>query len=85
MDIPLGRPGSISLMRFLTRSMTSRAFSPWRMTMMPDTASPVPSRSDTPRRRSGPMVTWPMSRMRIGVPPSLADTTMLSKSATDCA
>ena len=30
-------------------------------------------------------VTWPMSRMRIGVPLSLAETTMLSKSAIDCA
>ena len=65
--------------------MTSSAFSPWRMTTMPETASPVPSRSETPRRRSGPTTTWPMSRMRIGVPLSLADTTMISKSAIDLA
>ena len=65
--------------------MTSSAFSPWRMTMMPETASPVPSRSETPRRRSGPSATWPMSRTRIGVPLSLAETTMFSKSATDWA
>ena len=72
-------------MRSLTRSITSTAFSPWRITTIPDTTSPVPSRSATPRRRSGPTVTLPMSRIRIGVPLSLADTTMLSKSAIDVA
>ena len=42
----------------------------WRMTTMPETTSPLPSRSASPRRRSGPTVTWPMSRIRIGVPGS---------------
>ena len=83
--MPGGKPGSIWRMRSLTRSITSTAFSPWRITTIPDTTSPVPSRSATPRRRSGPTVTSPMSRIRIGVPLSLADTTMLSKSATDFA
>ncbi len=80
---PAGRPGSIWRIFSLTRSMTSSAFSPWRMTMMPETASPVPSRSETPRRMSGPRVTCPMSFTRIGVPFSLAETTTLSMSATD--
>ncbi len=52
---PEGRPGSISLILALTLSMTSRAFWPWRMMTMPETASPLPSRSETPLRRSGPM------------------------------
>ena len=39
-----------------TRSMTLSAFSPWRMTTMPPTVSPRPSRSATPRRMSGPSV-----------------------------
>ncbi len=51
--MPLGRPGSICRIFCLTRSITSRAFSPWRMTMMPAPASPVPSRSEAPRRLSG--------------------------------
>jgi hypothetical protein len=42
--------------------------SPCRMMTMPDTTSPVPSRSAAPRRRSGPSTTSPMSLTRIGVP-----------------
>ena len=41
----------------LTRSMTARAFSPERMTTMPPTTSPRPSRSAMPRRRLGPTCT----------------------------
>ena len=55
------------------------------MTTFPDTTSPSPSIPPRPAGRSGPTVTWPMSRIRIGVPLSLADTTMLSKSAIDFA
>src|SRR6476659_8620354 len=61
-SIPAGMPGLIWRMRSLTRSITSTAFCPWRMTTTPDTTSPLPSRSASPRRRSGPTVTWPMSR-----------------------
>ena len=39
------------------RSMTLSAFSPWRITTMPPTTSPSPSRSATPRRISGPSAT----------------------------
>ena len=43
-----GRQAGLDLLdlRFLTRSITSSAFSPWRMTTMPETTSPAPSRSD---------------------------------------
>ena len=77
---PLGRPGSISRIFAFTRSITSRAFCPWRMMTMPETTSPLPSRSDAPRRRSGPTATVPMSLTRMGVPVSLAETTISSKS-----
>ncbi len=71
------RPRSILA---LTRSMTSRAFWPCRMTTMPETTSPWPSSSATPRRMSGPRATFPRSLIRIGVPLGLAETTMSSKS-----
>ena len=54
--------------------MTSSALLPWRMMTMPETASPVPSRSAAPRRISGPSTTSPTSLMRMGVPFSLART-----------
>ena len=44
------------------------------MMTMPETTSPLPSRSATPLRISGPSTTSPMSLMRIGVPESLAET-----------
>ena len=65
---PSGRPGSSSLILAFTRSMTRSAFSPWRMTTIPETTSPWPFRSATPRRMSGPNVTLPISRTRIGTP-----------------
>ena len=41
----------------LTRSITSRTFSPNRTTTMPAATSPLPSRSARPRRISGPSAT----------------------------
>jgi len=55
----LRSPGSICLIFFFTRSITSSAFSPWRMTMMPETTSPVPSRSET---RAGCRDPWTPGR-----------------------
>ena len=77
---PAGKPGSISLSFALTRSMTSMTFCPCLMMTIPDTTSPAPSRSETPRLRSGPVTTLPISLMRIGEPFSLAASTMFSKS-----
>ncbi len=51
-----------------TRSMVASAFSPYRMTTMPPTTSPRPSRSATPRRTSGAMCTSATSATRTGVP-----------------
>ncbi len=65
---PGGSDGSISFSRAFTRSMTSSAFSPLRITTMPPTASPLPSRSVMPRRISGPSDTRPMSPTVSGVP-----------------
>ena len=67
----------------LTPSITFRAFSPKRMTMMPPTASPFPSSSATPRRMSGPRRTCATSRTRIGVPREFAPSETFSMSATD--
>src|SRR5919201_207116 len=80
---PGGSPGSMSRILALTRSMTSRAFSPSRMMTMPETASPFPSRWETPLLRSGPSTTSPTSLTRMGVPPSPAPSAMLSRSATE--
>ena len=66
----------------MTRLITLRAFSPCRMTTMPPTVSPRPSRSETPRRISGPISTRPTSRSSTGVPPAPTFTTICSKSAT---
>ncbi len=85
MLIPCGSPGVTCRILSFTRPMTSRAFWPCRITTMPETTSPVPSRSATPRRRSGPSATWPRSRTRMGVPFSLTATTIRSKSASDVA
>ena len=41
-----------------------------RMTTMPETTSPSPFRSATPRRRSGPVTTSPTSLTRTGAPAS---------------
>ena len=49
---PSGRPGFSSSIRALTPSITSSAFSPKRATTMPDTTSPSPLSSATPRRSS---------------------------------
>ena len=68
MRIPGGRDGVISLNFSLTRSITASAFSPYRMTTMPPTTSPLPSSSATPRRMSGPIVTCATSCTVIGVP-----------------
>ena len=68
MVAPSGSDGLTSSSRCLTRSMTARAFSPWRITTTPPATSPLPSRSLTPRRISGPSATWPTSRTRTGVP-----------------
>ena len=54
---PGGSDGSISFSFSLTRSITASAFSPLRITTMPPTTSPFPSRSVTPRRISGPRET----------------------------
>ena len=59
--------------------MTSRAFSAWRMTTMPPTASPLPSRSAMPRRISGPSATDATSRSRTGVPRSSVLSTTCSE------
>ena len=82
---PAGSDGSSSFSRALTRSITRSAFSPWRMTMMPVTVSPVPSRSATPRRMSGPSVTVPMSRTRTADPDSDRARTMFPMSSVDVA
>jgi hypothetical protein len=47
---PSGSPAATSLSRALTASITVRAFWSCRMTMMPETTSPVPSRSARPLR-----------------------------------
>ena len=80
---PAGSDGSISFNRAFTRSMTSRAFSPLRITTMPPTASPFPSRSEMPLRISGPSDTRPMSPMVSGVPFSFVLTTIFPMSSTD--
>ena len=71
---PGGREGFSSTSLALSRSMTDSAFSPCRMTTMPPTTSPRPSRSATPRRISGPSVTWATSFTVIGVPFSVRRT-----------
>src|SRR5713101_5829618 len=65
---PGGSEGLISVSFFLTPSMTVRAFIPSRMTTMPATVSPSPCHSATPSRMSGPKLTVPRSRTRMGVP-----------------
>ena len=52
---------------------------------MPATVSPVPFRSATPRRRSGPSVTVPTSRTRTATPLSFRVSTISPISATDFA
>ncbi len=81
MRTPFGSDGSISRSRSRTRRITSRAFSPWRITTIPPTVSPRPSRSETPRRISGPRATWPTSRSSTGVPFSSVLSTIFSRSA----
>ncbi len=50
--------------RVRTRSMTSRALAPWVITTTPETTSPSPSSSATPRRGEGARATRPTSRTR---------------------
>ncbi len=80
---PGGSDGSISFSRAFTRSITSSAFSPLRITTMPPTASPFPSRSVIPRRISGPSDTRPMSATVSGVPFSFVLTTIFPMSSID--
>ncbi len=80
---PGGRPVSISPILAFTRSMTSRAFCPWRMMTIPETTSPSPSNSATPLRMSGPRTTVPMSLTLTGAPDSPAARTMFSMSRTE--
>ena len=79
---PSGRDGPSSASLVFTRSMTLRAFSPWRITTIPPTTSPWPSRSATPRRISGPSATLATSFTWMGVPPSDFSTSF-SRSAID--
>ena len=80
---PFGSDGSMSFSFCFTRSMTLRAFSPLRITTMPPTTSPLPSRSATPRRISGPSETRPTSPTVSGVPRSFVFRTICSMSLTD--
>ncbi len=73
---PAGREALSSLSLSFTRPMTARAFSPWRITTMPPTTSPWPSRSASPRRISGPRLTVATSESRTGVPPSTLSTAL---------
>ncbi len=79
---PFGSEGFSSSSFALTRSMTLSAFSPGRITTMPPTTSPSPSRSAMPRRISGPSATVATSFTSTGVPPSVRST-RLSRSAID--
>jgi hypothetical protein len=83
MTTPGGSPAATSASRRFTASMVARAFSPKRMTTMPPTASPRPSRSAMPRRAAGPTVTRPSSATRTGTPLAVAPTTTSSMSAMD--
>ncbi|MBS1111681.1 MAG: hypothetical protein H6Q88_3673, partial [Anaeromyxobacteraceae bacterium] len=67
---PSGSEGPISASLAFTRSITLRAFSPWRITTIPPTTSPCPSMSATPRRISGPSATLATSFTWMGVPAS---------------
>ena len=71
---PAGSPDSISASRSFTRSIVSQASAPKRMTTMPLTTSPLPSRSAAPRRGAGPMETLATSATRIGMPFSVTPT-----------
>ncbi len=79
--MPSGSPPSISASFSFTRSMVASAFSPKRITTMPPTTSPRPSRSATPRRTSGASWTSATSATRIGVPDVVAPTTTFSMSS----
>src|SRR5881394_3690239 len=57
MRTPAGRDDLISSIFFLTPSMTLSAFSPYRITTIPPTVSPLPSSSAIPRRISPPRCT----------------------------
>src|SRR5205823_4304530 len=80
---PAGSDPCTSRSLAFTRSITPRAFSPKRMTMMPPTTSPLPSSSATPRRMSGPMRTCATSRTRTGVPLCVARSETFSMSSID--
>ena len=84
MTIPSGRDASTSASFAFTRSMVARAFSPKRMTTIPPTTSPRPSRSATPRRTSGAVRTVATSRTRTGTPWSDERTTTSPMSSMPC-
>jgi hypothetical protein len=79
---PAGSPDWIDASRSRTASITCSAFSPWRITTIPVTTSPRPSRSATPRRMSGPSCTRATSITRTGVPPIPVVSTTFSMSST---
>ena len=81
--IPVGSDASTCRNRAFTRAMTSSAFSPSRMTTMPETASPVPLKSVEPLRNSEPMATVATSLTRTGVPLSEDAISVRSMSAVD--
>ncbi len=80
---PAGSPFCASASFAFTLLIVVSAFWPKRMTTMPPTASPRPSRSAMPRRIAGPTVTRPSSATRIGVPSLVAPTTTFSMSPMD--
>jgi len=63
-------------MRVFRLWITSSAFWPWRAIAMPDTTSPSPFSSVSPRRSSGASSTRAMSRISTGVPRSLLTTSV---------
>ena len=78
---PAGRLGWISFfIRSFTREITLSTFSPKRMTTMPPATSPLPSRSATPLRISGPSWIPAMVFKRTGVPLPSVPTGMFSRS-----
>ena len=83
MTTPGGNPLRTCASLAFTRSIVVSAFSPKRITTMPPTASPRPSRSAMPRRTAGPIVTRPNSATRTGVPAAVAPTTTFSMSPMD--
>ena len=80
---PSGRDALTSSKRALTRFMTSKAFSPKRMTTIPPTAKPSPLSSALPRCSAGPSDTVAMSDTVTGIPSPVVRRTTLSRSAVE--